>query len=258
MEFTKVYHFLCVKGLLVKCSEAGNLAARHMLGKVILLSSTHLLFSETKSKILDVSNFDIPTVNCWIRDAYVPLHNMKVCSFMSYFFKVSSPKRLVHHQVVKFFLLNGSHHDFVEMAPFLKYYVMFFTKFTGGHCRLINSIELLARTASRVRTMEKLTKTKESLNGYIRGLGEFIEMTTEEIADRIPEDTSGKVMDYLHLQNFYLQKCTTDGVDQLVAMTDANFVEALRDDVLNLLYDANIELSKIRAATVGQFENKFE
>lgn len=28
------YHFQNVKGLLVKCSEAGNVAARHLLGKV--------------------------------------------------------------------------------------------------------------------------------------------------------------------------------------------------------------------------------
>ncbi|KAL8123612.1 hypothetical protein AgCh_011556 [Apium graveolens] len=46
MEPFKFYQFQNVKGLLVKCSEAGNEAAQHVLGKVILLSSAHLFLSE--------------------------------------------------------------------------------------------------------------------------------------------------------------------------------------------------------------------
>ena len=34
MESLNFYDFLNVKGLLVKCSEAGNVAAEHVLGKV--------------------------------------------------------------------------------------------------------------------------------------------------------------------------------------------------------------------------------
>ena len=34
MESVNFYDFLNVKGLLVKCSEAGNAAAQHVLGKV--------------------------------------------------------------------------------------------------------------------------------------------------------------------------------------------------------------------------------
>ena len=38
MKSVKFYNFLNVKGLLVKCSEAGNVAAQHVLAKVITKS----------------------------------------------------------------------------------------------------------------------------------------------------------------------------------------------------------------------------
>lgn len=260
IEFVDFYWFQNVKGLLVKCSEAGNIAAQHALGKVILLSSTHLFLSEWQQVSSSVSPCDRSKLNRWILDTNDPAQNDKVSSFMTYFSPIQvntsefSPTRLVDYQLVKLFLLNGCHHDFIEMGVFLKYCIKYFMGVTTENSPLVASIKLLVEHALCVRSMDRLAKTKESFNDYFRGAREFLKVKAKDL-DRNFEDPLA--VESVVLLKRYIWKCATDGVNWRQAMSDMNFVEAMREDVSNGLNEAYTDFSTIRAETLGHFECKF-
>ncbi|KAL8123610.1 hypothetical protein AgCh_011554 [Apium graveolens] len=267
MEPFKFYQFQNVKGLLVKCSEAGNEAAQHVLGKVILLSSAHLFLSERQQVSSSVRPSDRSMLNRWIVDTNVPAQNNKVSSFMTYFTPIQvctselSTTRLVHYQLVKLFLLNGSHHDFIEMGVFLKYCIKYFMGVTRENSRLIASIELLVTRAFCVRTLEKM---KESFSDCFRGVREFLEGKAENLDGNLEDhssarsgNSSGMGAETIFLLKEYIVKCARGGVDWHEAMNDMNFVEALREDISNRLNEAYADFSMTRAETLGKFERKF-
>ncbi|KAL8123611.1 hypothetical protein AgCh_011555 [Apium graveolens] len=236
MEPFKFYQFQNVKGLLVKCSEAGNEAAQHVLGKVILLSSAHLFLSERQQVSSSVRPSDRSMLNRWIVDTNVPAQNNKVSSFMT-------------------------HHDFIEMGVFLKYCIKYFMGVTRENSRLIASIELLVTRAFCVRTLEKM---KESFSDCFRGVREFLEGKAENLDGNLEDhssarsgNSSGMGAETIFLLKEYIVKCARGGVDWHEAMNDMNFVEALREDISNRLNEAYADFSMTRAETLGKFERKF-
>lgn len=127
-----------LNSLLVKCSEAGNVAAWFLLGKVILVSTFQLLLckwqkEERDSHICDFAN--LGEISC-ILATNVPAQECKAGSFLAYFLPKQvvtselSQTRLVHHQLVKLFLLNGGPSDFIEMVVFLKSYIKYYARGT--------------------------------------------------------------------------------------------------------------------------------
>ncbi|KAK1357676.1 hypothetical protein POM88_050932 [Heracleum sosnowskyi] len=58
MELKNFYRYQHINSLLVKCSEAGNVAAQFLLGKVILVSSSQLLLCEWQNAKCDFHPFD--------------------------------------------------------------------------------------------------------------------------------------------------------------------------------------------------------
>ncbi|XP_074376807.1 uncharacterized protein LOC141718323 [Apium graveolens] len=238
MEPFKFYQFQNVKGLLVKCSEAGNEAAQHVLGKVILLSSAHLFLSERQQVSSSVRPSDRSMLNRWIVDTNVPAQNNKVSSFMTYFTPIQvctselSTTRLVHYQLVKLFLLNGSHHDFIEMGVFLKYCIKYFMgvyqRKQPAHC------------------LYRVTWESRNLDGNL-----------EDHSSARSGNSSGMGAETIFLLKEYIVKCARGGVDWHEALNDMNFVEALREDISNRLNEAYADFSMTRAETLGKFERKF-
>lgn len=235
--------------------------------QVILLSATHLFLSERKQLNFSVSHCDRPKLNRWILDTDVPVLNNKVRSFMTYFSPVHvytsefSPTRLVHYQLVKMFLSNGSHHDFVKMGVFLKYCIKYLMRVARENSPLISSISFLVINARSVRSWEKLVNSKETFDDCFRGVRELLEVKDEDL-DIYFEDfysaRNGNSDEMEYLINLYLWKCVTVGVDRQEALNDVNFVEALRKDMSNQLNKAYTEFGITRAETLGQFECEFE
>ncbi|XP_017253371.2 uncharacterized protein LOC108223558 [Daucus carota subsp. sativus] len=252
MESVNFYDFLNVKGLLVKCSEAGNVTAQHVLGKVILLSSTHLLHSEGKLKVFGVSPCDRLKLKRLILDKNVRAHS-KVSSFMSYFSRLQvrtsdSPTRLVHHQLVKLFLINGNHDDFIEMGIFLRLCIQYLMSDTRELCLLNTFITKLVR---RARYVGDLAKAKESFNDCFKVVREILELHPDNYFDKI----SGK---YRCLRHLCLQKCHMADLGLQEALSDENFVEELRQEVSDQLGQSYIDLSTVRAMALDRFEDQFE
>ncbi|XP_074376038.1 uncharacterized protein LOC141717748 [Apium graveolens] len=267
MEPVNIYRFQNVKGLLVKCSEAGNEAAQHVLGKVIMLSCTHLFLSKFQPVRSSLAHSDRLILDCWIPDTNVSAQNNKMRSFMTYFSPthVKFPStRLVHHQLVKLFLLNVSHDDFIEMYVFLKYYIKYFPGVTPEDIRLNCSILLLYVRAVSVASLEKLAKTKEAFNDYFRGVRKFVEVKAKnldiDLDDSVcplNEDSSVMAEEYRVLLREYLWKCDTVGVNWREALSDMNFVEALGEDMGSLFNEEYNDFIMMRAETLGDFESKF-
>ncbi|XP_074376035.1 uncharacterized protein LOC141717747 [Apium graveolens] len=87
MELKNFKRYQHINSLLVKCSEAGNVAAQFLLGKVILVSSSQPLFGEWQKVERDVHPCVFPTLrelSC-ILGTNVPTRNPEVCSFIAYF-----------------------------------------------------------------------------------------------------------------------------------------------------------------------------
>nr|XP_017251973.1 PREDICTED: uncharacterized protein LOC108222581 [Daucus carota subsp. sativus] len=256
MKSVKFYNFLNVKGLLVKCSEAGNVAAQHVLAKVILLSSTHLLLSEGKRKVFPFSDdpCDGLKLKRLIRDTNVPAQNSKVSSFMSYFSPLQvhtsdSPTRLVHHQLVKRFLINANLDDLIEMDILLRYGIRYLMSDTRENSTLIYCITKMVSLACYIGY---LAKVNESFSDCLRWVREFLEVHS----DRGFYKVSGK---YTCLRHLVVRKCImTAGLDSREALRDENFVEALRQEVSDKLGQSYIGLSEMRAAAVDHFENEVE
>ncbi|XP_074374963.1 uncharacterized protein LOC141716661 [Apium graveolens] len=272
MEPVNFHRFQNIKGLLVKCSEAGNESAQHVLGKVIMLSSTHLFLRKWQPVRSSLAPLDRSMLDCWIPDTNIPAQNNRVRSFMTYFSPIHvyrskfSSTRLVHRHLVKLFLLNGSHYDFIEMYVFLKYCIKYFMAMgvTREDRRLIASIKLLYIRALCVTSLEKLDKTKESFNDYFRGVREFLEVKAKNL-DRnfenlywdLMENSNEMAVENRVLLTQYMQKCVTVGVNWQEALNDMNFVEALREDMGNRLDEAYTGFGITRAMTLDQFERKF-
>ncbi|XP_074374950.1 uncharacterized protein LOC141716655 [Apium graveolens] len=162
LELKNFKRYQHINSLLVKCSEAGNVAAQFLLGKVILVSSSQLLLCEWKKVEHDAHPCDFATLSelgC-ILATDVPNEDHKVSSFMAYFLpeQVSnnevSRTRLVHYQLVKVFLLNGSHRDLAEMSTFLTSYVRFFTS-GGEEDTLLKCSKYLGYFSESIRFLEK-------------------------------------------------------------------------------------------------------
>lgn len=277
MESVNFYLFQNVKGLLVKCSEVGNVAAQHALGKVILLSSTHLFLSKWQHARFCVSPCDRSTLYRRILDTNVPAQNNKVTSFMNYFSPIQayttefSQTRLVHYKLVKLFLFRGSHHDFIEMGVFLKYCIEYFMGVTRQNnplvekSLLIASVKLLVKHALHVRSMERLAKTKESFNDCFRGFREFFEGKAKSLHRNFEGPSSAQsgyssenmAADNIFLLTRYIRKCKGVGVNWQEALSDMNFVEALREDVCNQLNEAYTGFRKVRTMILVLFMIKF-
>ncbi|KAL8123608.1 hypothetical protein AgCh_011552 [Apium graveolens] len=237
MEPVNFHRFQNIKGLLVKCSEAGNESAQHVLGKVIMLSSTHLFLRKWQPVRSSLAPLDRSMLDCWIPDTNIPAQNNRV-----------------------------SHYDFIEMYVFLKYCIKYFMAMgvTREDRRLIASIKLLYIRALCVTSLEKLDKTKESFNDYFRGVREFLEVKAKNL-DRnfenlywdLMENSNEMAVENRVLLTQYMQKCVTVGVNWQEALNDMNFVEALREDMGNRLDEAYTGFGITRAMTLDQFERKF-
>ncbi|XP_074374961.1 uncharacterized protein LOC141716660 isoform X2 [Apium graveolens] len=268
MEPVKFYLFQNVKGLLVKCSEAGNEAAQHVLGKVIMLSSTHLFLSERQQVRSSLVSRDRSMIKRWIPKTNVPAQNNKVRSFMTYFSPMQvytsefSTTRFVHYQLVKLFLLNGSHHDFIEMDVFLKYCIMYFMGVTRENSCLIASVKLLYMRSRCVRSLEM---TIESFNDYFRGVREYLEVIMTNLDSSFQDPSSAQSgnssemgVETRNVLDHYMWKCGSDGVNWRVGLNDIDFVEAVREDISNRLDVLTYPNFNIRRAeTLGLFERLF-
>lgn len=265
MEFKNFYRYQHVNSLIVKCSEAGNVAARFLLGKVILVSSSQLLLSEWQKEECDFHPCDLAKlgeISC-ILATNVPAQEYKLGSFMTYFFpkQVStselSQTRLVHHQLVKLFLLNGSPYDFIEMVVFLKSYIKYYARFSGNDITLINLIGFLVLRARRVRAVEKLAKTKESFIDSYRSLSDFLKTPSKYCNSS--NATSGKYFDHIadeviFLLNLHKREGDTVGVSWRKAMNDVDYLQEKWNDKSNRLEEAYCNFNKIRAETLYLFD----
>ncbi|XP_074374955.1 uncharacterized protein LOC141716658 [Apium graveolens] len=163
MELKNFKRYQHIDSLLVKCSEARNVAAQFLLGKVILVSSSQLLLVDWQKVEHDFHPCDSATLSelrC-ILATNVPTQDHEVGSFMEYFLPEQesdsevSETRLVHYQLVKVFLIHGSYHDLAEMSVFLKSYIQFFTSVTDEDGPLLQSIKALVSEADNFRRVEK-------------------------------------------------------------------------------------------------------
>ena len=202
--------------------------------------------------------------HCSIHDLNVSAQNSEVGSFMTYFCPSqvdssgsSTSTRLVHFEVVKLFLLNGSHNDFIEMGVFLKYYIEYLTGDTNENSPLLTSIKLLASRAHSVGSMEKLLKTKEIFSNYFRVVRNYLEAIEQR--DTTRASSYGTMTDgqYGLLLNMYMLKCAQIGVHWREPKNDVNFVDALREDVMDRLDGAYIDFCLVRAVTVDCFQHYF-
>ena len=221
---------------------------------MILLSSTHLLLSEGKRKVSGVIDpCDRLKLNRLIRDINVPAQNSKVSSFMSYFSPlqvrtIDSPTRLVHHQLVKLFLINGNHDDFIEMGIFLRLCIRYLMSDPRENSALIFYI---TKVVSRACYNGYLAKVNESFSDCLRWVREFLEVHS----DRRLYKVSGK---YSCLRHLVMRKCLMAGLDLPEALSDVNFVDALRQEVSDQLGQSYIGLSNLRAVALDRFKDQFE
>ncbi|KAL8123605.1 uncharacterized protein LOC141716657 isoform X2 [Apium graveolens] len=169
LEFKNFIQYQHINSLLVKCSEAGNIAAQFLLGKVILVSSSQLFLGEwQKAEFHPCDSATLGELRC-ILATNDPGHDYKVGSFMAYFLPEQvhnsevSRRRLVHYQLVKVFLLNGSLHDLAEMAVFIKCYIKFFTSVTEEDDPLLATVNDMILHADTIMKSEKALMELSSL-----------------------------------------------------------------------------------------------
>lgn len=193
----------------------------------------------------------------------VSAHEYEVGSFLAYFLpkllstSEFSRRKLVHHQLVKRFLLNGSPYDFIEMSVFLRSYIRYYTRFRGTDITLMNFIALLVSRARRVRAVEKLAKTKESFIDSYRSLTEFLKNPLKHC--RSSNGTSGKYFDNIaedgiFLLNLHKRECDTVGISWQKALNDGEYLEERWKDVSSLLDEAYCNFNKIRAEILYLFD----
>ncbi|WOG87684.1 hypothetical protein DCAR_0206915 [Daucus carota subsp. sativus] len=260
MEFKNFYRYQNLNSLLIKCSGAGNEAARFLLGKVILVSSSQLRVSEWLKvewdghPCDDLKLSDIKSILA----TDVPGSDHKACSFLTYFLpeNLSAGRfpqtRLVHYQLVKLFLSKGSHHDFIKMDIFLKSYIRYFTK-CGESSLVFGFIKYLVSRAHHIKAVEKLVKNKELFMDTYRELRD-----TWEDPSRY-----SSVRRYLRMTSvalFFLdeldRRCRTVGVDWRQAIYDDDFVEEFwRNGTNNLLDKEYLVFNLVRAGTIHCFEH---
>ncbi|WOG87683.1 hypothetical protein DCAR_0206914 [Daucus carota subsp. sativus] len=259
MKFKNFYRYQHLNSLLIKCSGAGNEAARFLLGKVILVSSSQL----SVSKWLKVERDTHPCDDVKLCDIKfilatdVPGSDRKVGSFLTYFLPENlsagrfSQTRLVHYQLVKLFLSKGSHHDFIKMDIFLRSYIRYFTK-VGEYSCVFGYIKVLVSQAHHVRAVEKLVKKKEL----------FMDTYRELRAVHLHPSGYSSARRYLMMNSvtlFYcsqlVDRCRTLDLNWREAINDEDFAEEFwRNGASHLLDKEYLVFNQVRAAAVNCFE----
>ncbi|PSS07958.1 Hydroxycarboxylic acid receptor like [Actinidia chinensis var. chinensis] len=126
--------FQQTNGLLYRCAQVGNEAARYLLAKIVLVSSSQLLPRITKSE---------PKQTLWgcrhamyeVRHIKIPRDDAMAAAFMPHFLPDQACSTrglgqtgLLHWELVRKFLYQCTTLDFTEMHPHLNRYIDYFTE----------------------------------------------------------------------------------------------------------------------------------
>ncbi|XP_052180093.1 uncharacterized protein LOC127793275 isoform X2 [Diospyros lotus] len=125
--------YCCINGLIVKCAEAGNIGARYMLAKVIMVTTSHMWISYKTAKAIKRH----PSLYSSIYQA--SSGQPPESSFLAHFVanqgssSNGSGVRLIHSELVRLFLCRCSPIDLFIMRPYLENYLKFFVRSRGLH-----------------------------------------------------------------------------------------------------------------------------
>ncbi|XP_057479784.1 uncharacterized protein LOC130767054 isoform X2 [Actinidia eriantha] len=156
--------FQQTNGLLFRCAQVGNEAARYLLSKIVLVSSSQLLPRIMKSE----PKHTLRGHRCAMyeeRHIKIPRDDAMAAAFMPHFLpdqacSTRGPGQtgLLHWELVRKFLCQCTTLDFTEMHPHLNHYIDYFTE-QGSRCNLILHyvINKMCHHAYRVRASEEVS-----------------------------------------------------------------------------------------------------
>ncbi|GFZ03529.1 hypothetical protein Acr_16g0001530 [Actinidia rufa] len=156
--------FQQTNGLLYRCAQVGNEAARYLLAKIVLVSSSQLLPRITKSE---------PKQILWgrrhamyeVRHIKIPRDDAMAAAFMPHFLPDQACSTrglgqtgLLHWELVRKFLYQCTTLDFTEMHPHLNRYIDYFTERQSQCNHILHCvINKMCHHAYRVRASEQVS-----------------------------------------------------------------------------------------------------